>query len=128
MGNTTAKVYQGHQHSSSKQRSSKQRSSKQRSRHMRSRRQRRHYGGIGSRLNPSNKTHKSSPAAARKLDLSTGILRKVLLKQAHKAEAEERQRGLVAKANTEKKTVASKRPSKKTPVLASFAEEEEEKE
>ena len=94
---------------------------------MRSRRQRRHYGGIGSRLNPS-KTHKSSPAAARKLDLSTGILREVLLTQAHKAKAEERQRGLVAKANTEKKTVASKRPSKKTPVLASFAEEEEEKE
>ena len=128
MGNTSVKAHghmrSGHGHKCS----SKQRSSKQRSRHQRSRRLRRHYGGIGSRLNPANKTRKSSPAAARKLDLSTGILRKVLLTQAHKAKAEERQRELVAKANTEKKTVASKRPSKKTPVLASFAEEEEEKE
>jgi hypothetical protein len=128
MGNVSVKAHK-HKHSKHCDRGHKRKCSRhQRSRHQRSRHQRRYYGGIGSRLNPSNKTRKSSPATARKLDLSTGILRKVLLTQAHKAKAEERQRELVAKANRETRNVASKRSSKKKPVLASFAEEEEEKE
>ena len=123
MGNTSVKAH-GHKRSGHKhQRSRHQRSRHQRSRHQR--RTRRHYGGVGSSLNPANKSRESS-TRTRKLAVSPGISRKIILEQAHKAEAAERARKLVAKANRERiPAVASKRPSRKTPALASFSEEEE---